>query len=437
MNEEQRDDKIAEFAKVDHHTRRRELAAAGAAAHQHLDKLKQSLKMPNLIAVETTVEPLMKVHRCLERIRVLGLSVAADQSLQKKIFEVWSDGHSCYSSTYTVGFQFTGYGSYCLSFEKDPSGSRLFNNFFRDIANYRVNFHRTIVFVNEDLENNDPANAGNLQRLLLDGDGHTTAPDPNYLANLERMVVAARDWGIVVQVCLFMHHSVANDNPTPENRATTPSPVVLRGTPVQRYKSFYKTNSAFLPMQGNLIDGVVTKLLPYWNVVYEIGNELHLPAGTVTDYTQADLTDWIAWAAARIVARDRGKLITTSTGVKTQNEGEVNVLPSIQFCSFHQGQWTGSINDACNRAKNDYGGKHLVIDDDGGTRHIASVQAWSKLAINQGCRASFNHKGIAPVNAYSPAWLDTPPEADESKPVDALLALLDARRFSNSPCAGG
>ena len=222
--------------------------------------------------------------------------------------------------------------------------------------------------------------------------------------------------------------------------ATTPKPVVLTGSPYARYSSFYSTASAFLPMQSNLIDGVVKSLLYHWNVVYEIGNELRVPTPIAGNYGEDQLKAWIDWAAARVRASDAGHLITTSTG--TGNESAINRLQRIQFCSFHQGQWKTNIERARTNAAS-YGDKHLVIDDDGGTRPITSVQAWSKAALNagNGCRCSFNHKGISPINKYDPLWTTRPlpppppPAGTESQSGAALQALSEARSTSTSPCA--
>ncbi len=427
MTENKTDDQILEFSHLDTATRRRELVAAGTA-NQKLGALKKSLKLPNLIDVETKVESIIidRPVGCLERTQVLGLAVGPNQSLQKKIFEQWSDGSECFRVNYTVGFQFTGYGAYCLSFEKDSGNTNLFVNFFRDIAAYRINLHRTFVFTIETYENQ---NASQVQRLLLPGDGHTTGPDPNYLANLERLVIAAKARGIVVQVCLFMHQSVVGA----PGRAAPPLPVVLNGSGYERYKSFYNTASAFLPMQGKLIDGVVTKLLPHWNVVYEIGNELRVPNPNAA-YGEAHLKAWIDWAAARIRAKDTSHLITTSCGI--ENEGPINQLSRIQFCSFHQGQWVNQMDAACNRA-NGYSGKHVVFDDDGGDRALADVTKWSKDALNTrgGCRASFNHKGFSPTGAYTSNWMTLLPPGAAYKAIDALTAIRNARSTSTSPCA--
>ncbi|HKS27858.1 MAG TPA: hypothetical protein VJS44_08570 [Pyrinomonadaceae bacterium] len=422
------DSNISEAPELKHHTteeRRRELMAAGASAHKHLDKIKKRLKIPNLTSIETTVEPLAQIPGCIETFRILGLQVGANQRMQKQIFERWSDGVNCYQETYTMDFQFTGYGAYCLSFERDAGNTNLFRYFFRDIAMYGVNFHRTMLFVNENLEN---SNTANLHRLLQDGNQFTAMPNTAYLTNLDKLVAEAKNRGIVVEVCLFMHHSVIHDH------ATTPAPVVLTGTPHQCYKTFYNTNSAYIPMQQNLIDGVVTKLLPHWNVVYEIGNELRTPQPG-TDYNNTHLTNWIDWAAARIRSKDGKHLITTSTG--TENEASVNSLARIQFCSFHQGQWRGNIDGACLRVDNNYNHKHLVIDDDGGTRNIGEVTPWPKQALDSrgGCRASFNHKGISPTGSYNSNWINATPPAGESNPKAALQAIQSGRVNSTSPCA--
>ncbi|HEX8177277.1 MAG TPA: cellulase family glycosylhydrolase [Pyrinomonadaceae bacterium] len=423
------DSNISEAPELRHHSteeRRRELKAAGASAHKHLDKIKQRLKIPNLTSVETTVEPLAVLPGCIEQFRIVGLQVGPNQRMKKVIYEQWNDGVDCVKVTYTVDFQFTGYGAYCLSFEKDPGNTNLFNYFFRDIAAYGINFHRTMLFVNENLEN---SNTANLHRLLQDGNQYTVMPNTAYLTNLEKMVVAAKNRGIVVEVCLFVHHSVAHDY------ATTPAPVVLTGTASQCYQAFYNTKSAYIPMQQNLIDGVVTKLLPHWNVIYEIGNELRVPKPTA-DYDNSHLTAWIDWAAARIRTKDTKHLITTSTG--TDNEASVNALSKIQFCSFHQGQWRGNIDGACLRVDTNYNHKHLVIDDDGGSRNIGEVSPWPKAALDSrgGCRASFNHKGISPTNRYDPKWVDAAPPLGESNPKAALAAIQTGRANSTSSCAG-
>lgn len=431
MSDKQSDDKIPEFSQVDTATRRRALAAAGASAPQKLGELKESLKLPSLDAVEMKVEQVIDIPGCLEQYRVLGLAVGPNQRLKKKIFERWSDGDECYTANYTVDFQFTGYGAYCLSFEKDSGNTNLFNNFFRDIAAYRINLHRTFVFTIETYEN---LNASQVQRLLLNGDGRAVSPDPAYLANLQRLVVAAKAWGIVVQVCLFSHHSIVSA----PGRAAPPPPVVLSGSAYQRYKAFCNTASEFQPMQAKLIDGIVTALLPHWNVVYEIGNELRVPTPDAA-YGEPHLKAWIDWVAGRIRtapnrAPDNTHLITTSCGI--ENEGPINQLPRIQFCSFHQGQWTANMNAACDRA-NGYGGKHVVFDDDGSARPLASVKAWSKDALNTraGCRCSFNHKGNSPIGSYNANWMNVVPEGVTYTAKDALIAIRDARNTSTSPCA--
>lgn len=430
MSDKQTHDQIPEFSHLDTATRRRELAAAGTSARQKQGALKKSLRLPSLIDVETEVSSIIidpPPRGCIERVQVLGLSVGPNQRLQKKVLEQWSDGENCFRVTSTFGIQFMGYGAYCLTFEKDSGNTNLFQNFFRDIAAYGVNLHRTIVFTKETYENK---NASQVMRLLLDGDGRTTGPDPNYLANLDRMVVAAKARGVVVQVCLFMHHSVA-DHPG----AAPPPPVVLSGTPHERYKSFYNTASQFLPMQGKLIDGVVTKLLPHWNVIYEIGNELRVPQPQAT-YNEVHLKAWIDWAAARIRAKDSTHLITTSTGF--DNDTAINQLSRIQFCSFHQGQWTANLEAACDRAKG-FGDKHVVFDDDGNARPLTKVREWAKIVLNTrgGCRTSFNHKGYSVTGSYNPSWINGPsePPTPEGRPSEALAAFRDGRATSTSPCA--
>jgi hypothetical protein len=430
MSDKRTDDYVQEFANLDTATRRKELAAAGASSKQKLDALTKSLKLPNLVDIDTQVSSIIVElpHGCAERLDVLGLSVGPNQRLLKRVSEQWSDGEHCYRNIFTFGMQFMGYGAYCLSFEKDTGNTNLFANFFRDIAAYDVNLHRTFVFTIETYEN---PNASQITRLLLPGDGHTTGPDPNYLANLERLVVAAKARGIVVQVCLFVHQSVVGAPGT----AAPPAPVVLTGSAHERYKSFFNTASQFLPMQGKLIDGIVTKLLPHWNVVYEIGNELRVPQPQPA-YNETHLKAWIDWAAARIRAKDISHLITTSTG--SDNDAPINQLSRIQFCSFHQGQWTANLDATCDRAKA-AGDKHVVFDDDGAARPLAKVKEWARTVLNTrgGCRASFNHKGFSPTGAYNPNWVNGPagPPTPEGKPSEQLTALRDGRATSTSPCA--
>lgn len=130
-----------------------------------------------------------------------------------------------------------------MSFEKDPKNTNLFGRFFDDVAAYGV--------------------------------------------NLNRYVTAAKLRGVVVQVCLFMHHAVAGSND-----CDMPRPVVLGGTPHARYKAFLNTASAYLPTQGNFIDAVVRRLKPHWNVIYEVGNELRVPQPDGS-YNETHLRAWV------------------------------------------------------------------------------------------------------------------------------------------------
>lgn len=420
---------VPEFAQSDHAARRRELAAAGTRAHEHLDKLKQNLKLPTLVGVETEAQPLGGgPNVCPERVRVLRLLTGPDQRILKEVWEQWGDDSFCYQTKYTFGIQLMGYGSYCMSFEKDPNNTKLFGNFFRDVSAYGVNLNRTMLFLKETYENQ---NAANIHRLLLDGNATNATVNPQYLANLNRFVVEAKLRGVVVQVCLFMHHAVVASS-----NCDMPKPVVLSGTPHDRYRSFFNTQSPYQQTQINFIDAVVRQLLPHWNVVYEIGNELRVP-NPVATYNDSHLKAWIDWVAARIRNIDAGHLISVSTGI--ENEALINSSPRIQFCSFHQGQWVGKMDAACDKGKN-YGNKHVVFDDDGGRRPLETVRAWSKAALNVrgGCRVSFNHKGPTLGNAYDPNWINQCPPAtlpDIGRPVDVLNAFRDARNISTSPCA--
>jgi cellulase (glycosyl hydrolase family 5) len=417
-----------EFANTDHATRRRELAAAGTKAHEHLDQLKKRLNLPGLVNVKTEAQPLARIpNPCIERFIVRRLLTGPNQGLLKEVFEQWSDGDSCYSTTYTFGIQFTGYGAYCMSFEKDPTNSNLFGNFFRDVSNYGVNLHRTMLFVKESWENQTPNNT----HMLLEGSATNATVRSAYLTNLNRLVSEAKSRGIVVEVCLFVHHAVVASN-----NANMPLPVVLSGTPHDRYRAFCNTGSTFLQTQKNFIDAVANQLRSHWNVVYEVGNEMRVP-NPVGAYNDSHLKAWIDWVADRVRGTGAGQLITTSTGA--ENEALINTSQRIQFCSFHQGQWVGKMDTACDNAKN-YGNKHVIFDDDGSARPLTSVKAWSKAALNVrgGCKVSYNHKGFAPTNAYNAQWINTPPPAGQEntgKPIDALTALRDARNTSTSPCA--
>lgn len=436
------DSHINEVPEFKHHSteaRRREVAAAGTSPQQHLEKIRQRLKAPNLTAIETQIEPLASVPGCIEQFKVTGLQVGPYQRMKKKIFEQWFDGVNCIRANYTVDFQLTGYGAYCLSFEKDLTNSGLFDKFFRDIAASGVNFHRTILFVNENLENLTPGAVFDLLNRKDPPDPNfqfITTPTTAYMANLVKLVTAARTHGIVVEVCLFMHHSVAHDH------ATTPLPVVLSGTPHDCYKAFYNVNSLYQPMQKNLIDTVVTQLSSFWNVVYEIGNELRVPAPAV-DYGEPQLKAWIDWAAGEIRSKDSTHLITTSTGI--DNEADINTLSRIQFCQFHQGQWLSNLNGAVSRGKNNYGQKHVIIDDDGASRPLSLVQTNSRAALDageytingrvvKGCCASFNHKGPSPVNKYTLDWRTKLVSSEGVTPQQYLDALSAARANSVSAC---
>lgn len=428
-------DEVPELARSDSAARRRELAAAGSNAREHLDRIKKKLKLPTLVNVETEAvrveaeaQRLIEPNICPDRFIVRRLLAGPNQGILKEVFEQWSDGATCYRSTYTFGLQFTGYGAYGLSFEKDATNSNLFGNFFRDVSNYGVNFHRTMLFVKEHWEN---PNQANVHRVLLDGDPKNASANPQYLANFNKLVGAAKSRGVVVQVCLFAHHGVVASS-----NCNLPLPVVLTGTPHDRYRAFCNTASQYLPTQTNFIDAVVRQLSAHWNVVYEVGNEMRVPQ-PVAAYNDSHLKAWIDWVAARVRTNDATHLISTSTGV--ENEALINSSPRIQYCSFHQGQWTANLDAACDRAKN-YGNKHVVYDDDGAPRPLASVRAWSKAALDArgGCRGSFNHKGFAPTNAYNAQWINQPPPPGQEnlgRPVEVLTALRDARDTSTSPCA--
>lgn len=440
MPDKQPDDHVREFAHLDTVTRRREIAAAGANPNQKLDALRKSLKMPNLISVEREVDAIIidsPPRGCIDRFETVGLALGANQSLQKKIFDQYHDGTQCVRTTTNVGFQFMGYGPYTMSFLKDAGNTNLFANFFRDIANYGVNLHRTMVFTIETYEGFQP---NDVIRLLLDGggtNGVSASPNPNYLANLNKMVLAAKARGVVVQVCLFMHHSVVRDQ-----TAAPPLPVKINGSPYESYKAFYNVASLYRPMQEKLIDAIVTTLLPHWNVVYEIGNELRVPQPNAT-YNETHLKAWIEWVAQRIRsapnrASDNTHLITTSTGA--DNAVAINKSPLIQFCSFHHGQWAANYDAGCQRAI-EAGDKHVVFDDDGdpARRPLTSVVNWAKTVLNTrgGCRVSFNHKGPGAGPGYDANWINLPfpPNPSIGKPIEVLTAFREGRATSTSPCA--
>lgn len=420
---------VPELAHTDRAARRRELAAAGPDAQRHLDQIKQSLKLPNLVGIETQTQALVgDTTGCPERYVVRRLLTGADQRIQKEVFEQWYDGANCYRVTYRFGIQFTGYGSYCLTFERDPGNTHMIANFFRDVTanNYGVNLHRTMLFLKESYENQNTANLFH----LLDGTATCANVNGDYLMNLERFVSTAKAYGVVVQVCLFMHHAVAASS-----GCDMPQPVVLSGTPHERYRAFCNTQSPYLQTQTNFIYDVVQRLLPHWNVVYEVGNELRVPNPDAA-YNDTHLKAWIDWVAARIRDKDAGHLITVSTGI--ENEALVNASPLIQYCSFHQGQWVPNLAAACDRAKG-YGNKHLVADDDGSSRELDKVKTWVRAALDVrgGCRGSFNHKGATLKNAYDPLWMTktVPGQEANGTPAQVLAAFADARKNSSSPCA--
>ena len=433
-------DEVPEFAHLDKVARRRELAAAGANANQKLDALRKSLKMPNLISVETEVDSLIidpPPRGCVERVQV-ALRVAPNQSLQKVIVDQYHDGERCVRTTSIVGIQFMGYGPYTQSFLKDVQNTNPVGKFFRDVAAYGVNLHRTMVFAKETWEGFQP---NEVIRVLVDegaGENGTKAwPNPDHLANLKRMVQAAAAYGIVVQVCPFVHHSVVSDGGT-----IPPLPVKITGTHYECYQKFFNVASPYLEMQEHLIDKIVETLLPHWNVVYEIGNELRVPLQRPPNatYGEANLKAWIEWAARRIRSApnrlsDNTHLITTSTGA--ENAPPINRSSLIQFCSFHHGQWAQNYEAGCQRAI-EAGDKHVVFDDDGDPqrRPLASVVNWAKTVLNTrgGCRVSFNHKGSGVRAVYDPNWINQP-HPISGKPIEVLTAFREGRAISTSPCA--
>ena len=423
---------VPEFAHTDKAARRRELMAAGARAHEHLDKIKKNLKLPGLVSVEAETQALIGTEPCPDRYVVRRLLAGAGQQIQKEVLETWVDGNGvCQRFVYKFGIQFTGYSSYCMSFEKDPRGTNLFANFFRDVAGYGVNLNRTMLFLKESYEN--PDHPENCHRLLLEGQplgSPGVGVNPLYLDNLARFVGAAKSRGVVVQVCLFMHHAVAASS-----NCDMPPPVRLSGTPYQRYKAFLNTSSAYLPTQLNFINAVVNRLKPHWNVIYEVGNELRVPQPDA-QYNEDHLRAWVDWVAQRIRANDTTHLIGTSTGA--DNERKINSVGLLQYCSFHQGQWKADLGAACDRA-NGYGNRHLIADDDGDTRHLPDVTRWVKqaLEVRGGCRGSYNHKGATVANAYYAGWIDEPNRKNPTygTPRQSLEAFRQARQTAQSGCA--
>jgi len=397
---------VPEFANTDEATRRREIAAAGPRPNEHLDRIRRSLGMPTLVGVGTEAEAFADSPEPVS----IRLLTAPGQRIIKRVLALSNEGGVSQRTRYDFGIQFTGYSGYCMSFEKDPGRTNMFGKFFRDVASFGVNLNRAMLFLKESYANTE--HPENCHRLLLDGDPTNTRVNPQYLDNLDRYVAAAKGRGVVVQICLFMHHAVAGSN-----ECDMPRPVVLSGTPHQRYKTFLNTASVYRPTQENFIDAVVTRLRRHWNVIYEIGNELRVPQPN-DNYNDNHLRGWIEWVAQRIRANDSFHLIGTSTG--SANESLINSIALLQYCAFHQEQWTEDIAAACARAGS-YGDKHLIADDDGGSRELQRVRTWVRAALDVGggCRGSFNHKGPTMQNQYDPNWLDQHIEG----------------RHADSPCA--
>ncbi len=418
-----------------------------------LDEIRRSLRLPSL--VELTLEPeepeagTNLITECPETEIPVRLERAAGQRIVK-VFRVRTANPNppprCLAYELKLGTQLTGYGSYALTFERDPGSTGLVQNFFRDISRYEVNLHRTFVFVSETFENSTPGAA--LYQLLTP----RTASDPNvanvttdYLNNLDRFVSAAKGYGIVVQLCLFSHHQIA------DSRFQPPLPFTfqnLGGSPQANYQNFFRVGGRFAGLQERFIDTLVTRLRVHWNVIFEVANEVRVPSPN-PQYNDNHLRDWIDWVARRIKTHTSTHLVTCSTGRDDQNEGIVNRLGSLDLCSFHSGQWDlhdtnvgndpAGIDAARLRASASYGDKHVVIDDDGspGRRTKPNLQVWvpAALASGGGCRASFNHKGLSPVNAYRADWIHQVPRPGETIPIDALQVLEASRASSASPCA--
>lgn len=335
----------------------------------------------------------------------------------------------CHTFEFNFPLQFLGYGPYTLSFYKPGQGGRhSFHDFFSELVRHKINFHRTLLFCDEAHEGNP-----NPVRLLLKKgpDPRNADINPAYLQNLKLLVKTAKRYNIVVQVCLFFHHTVAGDS----TDIHPPAPLTfaaLGNTPVNRYRNFYHCNSSWRPLQERLIRAVTRTLMNDWNVVYEVGNELRIPKREKGDqaYANADLRNWVSWAADLLHRCSYGKLVTTSTGTQDQNEAIINKIPRISFGSFHGDQWDtytdnknlpAEMQAALDRSKSYGPGHHLVIDDDGhqnGRKEKEKVREWAFRALRLGGeqQASFNHKG-----PYRP-WIAKP----FSGGVGELEALSEA-----------
>jgi len=394
---------------------------------KQLEEMRQRLDLPGLESIEVPSNFIGPGEGCEPSSELLGLEKAAGQKIRRVILnETPTPQGGCRSLILRLATAFTGYGAYSLSFWKKAVASEpdLFNGFFRDISALRgstprpsANWHRTILFQAEGTEGIPE----NHQQLMLTP---SLAVCAAYLTNLKRFVDVANTHGVIVQVCLFHFLAITGAHDT-----KPPTHFPLSGTDQGlRFRTFCKVGGQHQTFQSNMITAVTQALKDRPNVVWEVGNELRIPGGETTDYKNADLTAWINWVAQKI-RQNAPQLISTSTGLLTQNERPVNQLPSLDHCSFHLGQWRPDIAGAVNRAAS-YSDRHVVIDTDGanGTLVSSEVQGYATTALSGVLkyRASFDHKSSTPVAVYDPSWLTTQGTAGK-KPLEFLTALSNAR----------
>lgn len=326
------------------------------------------------------IEPRLQVHpgqRITKHIRIAWYIESLDQ---------------CIGIDIHIPIQFFGYGSYTLSHYDSATNIDPVNHFFNTLRTNHFNFHRTFIFTGGTYEiHSQPA----VPLLIIDpADKTQSTVNPAFLKNLERLATAARSRNIILQLCLFPFHSISGNAYMPLPQGLTSAD--LGGTGYQPISRFCKVNGPWQALQNRIIDSITTTLMSHWNIVYEVGNELRVPSPTA-QYNEAHLRDWVNATADRIGRKTYGKLVTTS-GVP-HNESLQCPLSSLDFLSFHYGQWKNSIESARNRAAGLYSDKHLTIDDDGaadGEREIQSnLRRWAIEALSEGGigPCSFNHKG--------------------------------------------
>jgi hypothetical protein len=318
-----------------------------------------------------------------------------------------------------------GYGAYNLCFDTrlgvqihkpgdpEPPDTR---NFFQYLKAEcpPVNFLKVICFRTASLEG---LPAGRTATLY--NPDHTINPD--FLANLDRLVGEADALGFWVQVCIFSYHNVALSE-LPEN--APPEILPVGAMPCDRLKSFFTGPSAARrSLQKQVVRALGDTLKNRTNVIWELANEVRMyqdckknTPDNPDNREDLALAGWLNDMKNTLIEKTGSDIhVGTSTGI--DNEATIARNLASTYFDFHGGQWkitgdyTQGIQGAKSNAHTYNPNAFLIINDDGIlVRTEQKIRGWAGRAFQLGLH----------YNTKEPY----PPGKDWSP--DAFRALTDA-----------